>query len=167
MAHRTNRTRNFRFGTPGFLRVLALSVRGETPASGFGTIDGAGQHAEHECITRAALACPPGIESNGECSEQDSLDQFAGRTGTFGAIGAPDRSGGRELQWAPPGLVHQLGWEAVYAPEVWAPGSLVDRGASRSVTRRPVRASQRWCSRPTLTAVRPARWCMQLWEDRI
>jgi hypothetical protein len=167
MAQRINRTRNFRFGTLGFLRVLALSVRGVTPASGFGTIDGARQHAEHECITRSVLPCPLDIESNGECSEQDSLDQFADRTGTFGEIGASDRPGGGELQWAPPGLVHQLGWEAVYAPEVWAPGSLVDRGAPGSVTRRQVRASQKWCWRPALTAVRPARWCMQPWEDRI
>jgi hypothetical protein len=80
-----------------------------TPASPFGTINGAGQYAEHERITRAALACPPNTESSGQCFEPESLDQLAGRSatlfpprlGTFGAVGAPDRPGGGELLGKP------------------------------------------------------------------
>jgi len=69
---------------------------------GFGTInepDLVGQHCEHERITRAAFACPPGITvSDGRCFENLSLHQLAGRSGpdghvgrgTNGAVGAPD-----------------------------------------------------------------------------
>ncbi|WP_058041376.1 hypothetical protein [Streptomyces roseifaciens] len=60
------------------------------PARAFGTVNTLGQHAEHERITRAALACPPGTPSDGSCFEPRSLDQIAGRGGTFGAVGAPD-----------------------------------------------------------------------------
>ncbi|MGK5547366.1 CinY protein, partial [Streptomyces sp. URMC 127] len=60
------------------------------PARAFGTVNTLGQHAEHERITRAALACPPGTPSDGTCFEPRSLDQVAGRGGTFGAVGAPD-----------------------------------------------------------------------------
>ncbi len=60
------------------------------PAGGFGTINAAGQRAEHERITRVALACPPGVPSTGECFEPRSMDQVAGRSGTFGAVGSPD-----------------------------------------------------------------------------
>ncbi|HEY1292205.1 MAG TPA: hypothetical protein VGJ60_03850 [Chloroflexota bacterium] len=56
----------------------------------FGTTNSLGQRAEHERITRAALACAPGTQSIGECFEPKSMDQLAGHTGTFGAIGAPD-----------------------------------------------------------------------------
>lgn len=50
----------------------------------FGTITGSGQNAEHERITRAAFACAQGAKSNGECFEPVSLDNLAGRQGTFG-----------------------------------------------------------------------------------
>ncbi|MGK5729130.1 CinY protein [Streptomyces sp. URMC 124] len=60
------------------------------PARAFGTVNTLGQHAEHERITRAALACPPGTPSDGSCFEPRSLDQMAGHSGTFGAVGAPD-----------------------------------------------------------------------------
>lgn len=58
----------------------------------FGTVNNAllGQHAEHEHITRAALACPSVWKSDGSCFEPLSIDQLAGRDGTFGAVGAPD-----------------------------------------------------------------------------
>ncbi|TGZ78500.1 hypothetical protein EX30DRAFT_343216 [Ascodesmis nigricans] len=59
----------------------------------FGTITGSGQNAEHERITRAAFACAQGAKSNGECFEPVSLDNLAGRQGTFGAVGSPDGSG--------------------------------------------------------------------------
>jgi hypothetical protein len=58
------------------------------PAAAFGTTSAQG--AEHERITRLALACPAGVPSDGSCFEPKSLDQVAGRTGSFGAIGAPD-----------------------------------------------------------------------------
>jgi hypothetical protein len=59
-------------------------------AAAFGTINGLGQSAEHERITRAALACPAGTTSNDGCFEPATIDQLAGRQGTFGAIGQPD-----------------------------------------------------------------------------
>jgi hypothetical protein len=71
-------------------------------ARGFGTINEPGligQHCEHERITRAAFACPPGIQvSDGRCFEGQTLDQLAGTSGpdgyvaqgTNGAVGAPD-----------------------------------------------------------------------------
>ena len=112
MVHQTSRTRSFRLGTLGFVCALALSVLTATPASGFGTPNGLlGQHAEHERITRAALACPPNTQSDGHCFEPDSLDQLAGRTGTaggltpwlapWGAVGAPDVPGGGEFLGKP------------------------------------------------------------------
>ena len=68
--------------------VLALALPA-APAAGFGTINFFGQRAEHERITRAALACRPG-QPSGDCFEPRSLDQLAGKRGTFGAVGAPD-----------------------------------------------------------------------------
>ncbi|MFJ9324595.1 CinY protein [Streptomyces globisporus] len=67
---------------------LALAPANEAQA--FGTINGAGQNAEHERITRAALACLPGTKSDGSCFEPRSIDQLAGHNGTFGAVGSPD-----------------------------------------------------------------------------
>ncbi|WP_236572676.1 Het-C domain-containing protein [Streptomyces sp. GS7] len=68
--------------------ALLLATAG--PADAFGTVNAFGQHAEHERITRAALACAPGIPSDGSCFEPRSLDQLAGHRWTFGAVGAPD-----------------------------------------------------------------------------
>ncbi|MDQ4033409.1 MAG: CinY protein [Actinomycetota bacterium] len=84
--------------TPRSLVVLSLAtailVASATasvhPAFGFGTINAFGQRSEHERITRAALACPAGIPSDGSCFEPKSIDQLAGKTGTFGAVGSPD-----------------------------------------------------------------------------
>ncbi|HVN01872.1 MAG TPA: hypothetical protein VMT68_16860 [Caulobacteraceae bacterium] len=53
------------------------------PALAFGTINWLGQHAEHEHITRWGLA-DAGFGPA-------TLDVLAGKTGTFGAVGAPDR----------------------------------------------------------------------------
>ncbi|MFI9240718.1 CinY protein [Streptomyces sp. NPDC053079] len=69
---------------------LALLTAQAPPAQAFGTVNALGQHAEHERITRAALACAPGTPSDGTCFEPRSLDQVAGHKGTFGAVGAPD-----------------------------------------------------------------------------
>jgi hypothetical protein len=72
------------------LLVAALAQAAPPAAYGFGTINGLGQNAEHERLTRAALACPAGTPSTGDCFEPRSIDQLAGTTGTFGAVGAPD-----------------------------------------------------------------------------
>lgn len=77
--------------------VLLIPLSPPWPAHGFGTIDGLGQHREHERITRAALACPSGQKSNGDCFEPKSIDQLAGKQGTFGAVGAPDIPVGGEV----------------------------------------------------------------------
>ncbi|GGU64395.1 hypothetical protein GCM10010211_31970 [Streptomyces albospinus] len=68
----------------------ALLMATAGPADAFGTVNAFGQHAEHERITRAALACAPGVPSDGSCFEPRSIDQLAGHRGTFGAVGAPD-----------------------------------------------------------------------------
>ncbi|KAF7131437.1 hypothetical protein CNMCM5793_004608 [Aspergillus hiratsukae] len=60
-----------------------------TVCSSFGTLNRFGAHSEHERITRAALHCS-GTSSDGTCFEPDSLDKLAGKTGTWGAVGAPD-----------------------------------------------------------------------------
>ncbi|MFG2606538.1 CinY protein [Streptomyces sp. NPDC048514] len=67
----------------------AASAVPTPPVADFGTINGLGQSAEHEKITRAALACKGG-ETDNSCFEPGSLNQLAGAAGTFGAVGAPD-----------------------------------------------------------------------------
>jgi hypothetical protein len=67
--------------------VLAGAV---PSAHSFGTINGFGQRAEHERITRAALTCATGQTSDNLCFEPRSLEQLAGARGSGGAIGAPD-----------------------------------------------------------------------------
>ena len=74
------------FALAAFMLALYTPARGHA----FGTINSLGQRSEHERITRAALACPPGVKSDGSCFEPRSLDQLAGHTGTFGGVGAPD-----------------------------------------------------------------------------
>lgn len=63
--------------------LCALSVSLSSPAFAFGTIRSLGQNAEHERITRAAL----------DFIDPKTLDQIAGKKGSFGAVGAPDRPG--------------------------------------------------------------------------
>lgn len=63
--------------------VGALALLAAGPAWAFGTIHGLGQNAEHERITRQGLASF-GIGPR-------TMDQIAGKRGTFGAVGAPDR----------------------------------------------------------------------------
>lgn len=71
---------------------LCVAVVGG-PALAFGTIRHLGQDAEHERITRRALQCTPTAAAT--CFARGSLDEVAGRSGTFGAVGFPDnpRSG--------------------------------------------------------------------------
>ncbi len=54
-----------------------------TSAFAFGSVNIAGQQAEHERITRAALA---GFHLGSE-----TMDEIAGKRRSFGAVGAPDR----------------------------------------------------------------------------
>lgn len=70
------------------LSGLILLVSVGTAAS-FGTIRGAGQNAEHERITRHAFACGRGLPQE-YCFQPKSLDEIAGKGGTWGAVGAPD-----------------------------------------------------------------------------
>lgn len=79
-------------GGRGRLIVIASTLALALPGSAwaFGTTGLLGQSREHEMITRAALACPAGIPSDGSCFEPASLDQLAGSFLTFGAVGAPD-----------------------------------------------------------------------------
>ena len=55
----------------------------------FGTVRGVGQNAEHERITRHALAC--GLISDAACIQDKTLNELAGSKDNFGAIGIPDR----------------------------------------------------------------------------
>ncbi len=57
-------------------------------ALAFGTTHALGQNAEHERITRNAFGCPG---AGAACLQPKTLDEFAGASGSFGAIGAPDR----------------------------------------------------------------------------
>jgi hypothetical protein len=63
-----------------------------TPAVAFGTVEGGGQNREHERITRAAVACDSGADSDSRCFEPRSADQLAGHGKRFGAVGSPDRT---------------------------------------------------------------------------
>jgi hypothetical protein len=67
----------------GFALVLAASPALLPQAAlSFGTVNALGQSAEHEKITRLALN-PLGFEPR-------TLDEIAGKGGSFGAVGAPD-----------------------------------------------------------------------------
>jgi len=59
-------------------------------AFSFGTVRILGQNAEHERITRRALACAA-EEASDECFQRQGLSDLAGGSGTFGAVGIPDR----------------------------------------------------------------------------
>ena len=74
------------------LASAVVLLRLPATAGAFGTVNlpGTGQSAEHERMTRAALACPARVRSDDSCFEPASLGQLAGRTGTFGAVGQPD-----------------------------------------------------------------------------
>lgn len=67
----------------GWLIVSAVALLAVGPAWAFGTIHGLGQDAEHERITRQGLA-RFGMGPR-------TMDEIAGKRGSFGAVGAPDR----------------------------------------------------------------------------
>jgi hypothetical protein len=75
-----------RLRTIGIAFGLTLALASQ--ASGFGTISGLGQNREHERITRHALAC--GGPVGADCFQPTSLDELAGKGGTWGGVGAPD-----------------------------------------------------------------------------
>jgi hypothetical protein len=80
---------------PALLASLILGagvVVFPAPAAGFGTIEGGGQHREHERITRAALACAADGSPDDGCFQPRSVDQLAGHGAGFGAVGMPDRT---------------------------------------------------------------------------
>jgi hypothetical protein len=68
--------------------TAALSL---TPASAFafGSIDGVGQRSEHERVTRLALQCADGQQAPA-CFQPTTLNNVAGKGGTWGAVGAAD-----------------------------------------------------------------------------
>ena len=87
-AGRTRRSRGVTAKAIAAATMVAASVlAGTAPrAHAFGTLS---PLAEHERITRAALAC--GTRKGGsDCFQAWSLNQVAGKKGTFGAIGSPD-----------------------------------------------------------------------------
>src|SRR5437016_2363285 len=71
--------------------VVAIAFLAAAAATGFafGTIHGLGQNAEHERITRHALACTP-AKAPATCFEAQTIDMLAGKAGTVGAVGLPD-----------------------------------------------------------------------------
>ena len=74
--------------------LLSITIAAHITATPFGTVNPIlplNQHDEHEHITRAALRCKTSEPLNKDCFEPTSLNQLAGRTGYFGAVGAPDR----------------------------------------------------------------------------
>jgi hypothetical protein len=71
--------------------VLTLGTASPLPSAvAFGTIDSAGQHREHERITRASLACAGDARPADGCFEPASMDVLAGHDREFGGVGAPD-----------------------------------------------------------------------------
>lgn len=66
--------------------LCVVAVAG--PALAFGTVRFLGQDAEHERITRRALACITADRS--QCFDPASLDEIAGKKGTWGGVGYPD-----------------------------------------------------------------------------
>jgi hypothetical protein len=68
--------------------LFAPLLLAAVPAGAFGTINGLGQNAEHEKITRV-LSCSS-TPAPANCFQQESMNLLSGRPGTFGAVGAPD-----------------------------------------------------------------------------
>jgi hypothetical protein len=84
------------------LAAIAIIVSGVLGLAGnalaFGTTHVLGQNAEHERITRHALACvaPDGPDVQA-CFKPKAIAELAGEGGTFGAVGAPDNPVNRRL----------------------------------------------------------------------
>lgn len=82
------------------LTLSLLIVPGQfNDANAFGTVNQLGQNSEHARITRHALTCQPTF-AVGSCLEDKTLKSLAGKPGTFGAVGAPDRGRGMLTSFA-------------------------------------------------------------------
>jgi hypothetical protein len=75
--------------TARILAVAGLVLALATAAWGFGTTHTLGQNAEHEKITRLSLGCGR-PQAPSACFQPLTLNELAGKNGTFGAVGAPD-----------------------------------------------------------------------------
>ncbi|MDA0161269.1 hypothetical protein OM076_13410 [Solirubrobacter ginsenosidimutans] len=69
------------------IAAIAASLVVTSAVRGYGTLTSGGERAEHQRITRAALACPGATEV--ACFEPSSILSLAGG-GTAGAVAAPD-----------------------------------------------------------------------------
>jgi len=136
-----------------FIAVGAVwfGIAGLAPAtaSAFGTVNILGQRGEHERITRLALGCRAGQLHDGACFEAASLNNVAGTTGTFGAVGAADdiplRLSGGPFYWhcddadylATPGYPQSRAkaTETLNACRQWARDMLFDGRPDRTIGR--------------------------------
>jgi hypothetical protein len=72
-----------------FAATIFIGLLLNNAAWAFGTISTLGQNLEHERITSRALSCAQAA-TIANCFQPNSIDDLAGRPGTFGAVGAPD-----------------------------------------------------------------------------
>jgi hypothetical protein len=82
-----NRFKRWRLLAVGAVGAAALMV--PASAGAFGTINGLGQHAEHEKITKV-LSCGAD-DPVASCFQSGSMAMLAGSDGTIGGVGLPDR----------------------------------------------------------------------------
>lgn len=78
-----------RWRLPTLMAVVAAGLMAPASAGAFGTINGMGQHAEHEKITKT-LSCGADDSVN-PCFQTASMAMLAGSDGTIGGVGLPDR----------------------------------------------------------------------------
>jgi hypothetical protein len=78
-----------RWRLPAITAVVAAGLMVPASAGAFGTINGMGQHAEHEKITKV-LACGAD-DPVASCFQDGSMAMLAGSDGTIGGVGLPDR----------------------------------------------------------------------------
>lgn len=137
----------------GFIVIGAVwfCITGLPPATAaaFGTVNILGQRGEHERITRLALGCRASQPHDGSCFEAASLNNVAGTTATFGAVGAPDdiplRLSGGPFYWhcddadylATPGYPQSRAkaTETLNACRQWARDMLFDGRPDRTIGR--------------------------------
>ncbi|MFE0200812.1 hypothetical protein ACFW0I_34430 [[Kitasatospora] papulosa] len=99
-SHREAHLKRFRLAAASLVASACLTVFAIPPAQAepdpindFGTINSAGQQAEHEMITRRALYCETGVSDPAStCFEPASLNAVAGTLGYGGAVAIPDLS---------------------------------------------------------------------------
>lgn len=89
-AHAARSTRTALRALVALLLASAATAVAAPSAQAFGTVWGIlGQNSEHERVTRLGLQCGENVQPP-ECFQPASLDNLAGKRGTFGAVGAPD-----------------------------------------------------------------------------